>query len=401
MDDKVPREIVQASTAIRHDYFKSRTVLHAKMKLLLALLLRLITKKIPLVFVFGPSGIGKSKLVEQIVRYLINLYMDLLNQDREWIPVAVNEIDEKSERYSWREFYHGGLRAIREPLIDEKILPRSGLNESYIPTGRATVDRWGNAYCDSYQMRRLLVALVDNANMLDVIPTRNKEAVTNPLIGLSKVVPHFLFGTYTLFNLRNLNGQIARRAKILHYSRYHWNHPKENAEFQIALNGFANHLPLDVRPDLIEDCEYLFRGCLGCIGLLQEWLLRALDEAMEENAEKLTIDHLKRTRLDNDSLRRLEKEAADGENLLIDIEDECIEASNRLLSTEEKWIEHFCVNVEQERTSAMQTKKSVSDSKSQEKPRGTRRPGNMNPRRIPIGKAIARLDAQQRGKALA
>ena len=343
MEAALSKEIIRSTPEVRRKYFEKRTVLHANMnKVFLELWPLLHTKKRErLVFVFGPSGVGKSALRKLLAMIYLREHIEQLNEDREWIPLTQNELDQKSERYSWREFYRGGLMAGQEPLIDCKILPRGPLNRSYVPTGKATIDLWGNAYAENSERRRVRVALVDEADKLAKIPYRDKEAVTNPLIGLSRICPHYLFGTYTLLDLRNLNGQIARRSNSFHFPRYHFADPEENKEFQKALNGLADQLPLEERPDLAAHAEYICRRSNGSIGVLHDWLADALDVAMEESAPTINIQHLRKTQPDDDSLGRLEAEAAAGEERFLGLDVDYKDATTALANAEEKWIERL------------------------------------------------------------
>lgn len=390
-----PLEIVHASPVDRSTYFRTRTVAHPKMLDILRPLWSCIDGRVSnlLVFVIGAAGVGKSKLCQFIRELFVAAHIEEMNANRGWLPIVLNVLDEKSERYSWRECYGSGLEALQEPLIQFKIMPRV-FNKNYTPTGKATVDRWGNAYCEALTQRGTIASIFDNANMLQAIPKNKekKDTVTNPFIGLREITSHYLFGTYDLFELRNKNGQIARRSKVLHYSRYHWRDPKENEAFQLALNGFASHFPLEDRPDLVAHAEYLYKGCVGCIGVLHDWLADALDVAIADNASTLTLDHLKQTRPDDDGLRRLEEETTKGERGFLDLKEKCRESSDGLLAAESEWVERL------REEDAAKEQPPQKESKQRKPPQSRKavnrarpRPGRMKPQKVPIGGAIARM----------
>jgi hypothetical protein len=385
------KEIIRSSPEGRREYFESRTVLHANMNDVFLKIWPLLhgQKKELRVFIFGPSGVGKSALRKLLALVYLAEHIEELNEHRERLLLTQNELDQKSERYSWREFYRGALVAAQEPLIDCKILPRGLLNKSYIPTGKSTIDVWGNGCAEATKRRGVRNAFVDEADKLAKIPFHDKEAVTNPLIGLSRMCRHYFFGTYTLLDLRNLNGQIARRSKSFHFPRYHFADPKENVEFQKALNGLADQLPVEEHPDLSSHAEYICRRSNGSIGVLHDWLADALDLAMEESSPTVTIQHLQKSQPDDDSLRRLEAEAAAGEQRVLDLKDEYEQTSTDLANVEVKWVGRLGEKREEGKSGT--GGKSNGHSGKKRRKHGNRRPGEMKPRKIPIGGAISQL----------
>jgi hypothetical protein len=63
-------------------------------------------------------------------------------------------------------------------------------------------------------------------------------------------------------------------------------------EFQTMLYTFSCHLPVLEDVDLVADWEYMYDGCLGCIGTLQQWLERALYRALNASELKHGTRHL-------------------------------------------------------------------------------------------------------------
>jgi hypothetical protein len=385
-------DIIEATPEARRAYFDCRTVLHANMNRVFLDIWNLLHKnrKELLVFIFGPSGVGKSALRILLALVYLMEHIKEMNERKEWLPLTQNELVQRSDRYSWREFYRGGLFACKEPLVDCKILPRGPLNESYIPSGKATVDLWGNAYADATERRGVLRAFVDEADKLAKIKSKDKEALTNPLIGLSRMCPHYLFGTYTILDLRNRNAQIARRSKSFHFPRYHSKDPEENREFQKALNGLADQLPIKERPDLTEYTEFIFRRSNGSIGVLHDWLADALDLAMEENAHTITFQHLRKTQPDDDSLHRFEVEAANGEQRFLDLKDEYERATQTLDGVEDKWVAQRGAKRGEKAQDMDEQPKEAQSGKSNGK-RGNHRPGRTKARKISIGRAIPKV----------
>lgn len=125
-------------------------------------------------------------------------------------------------------------------------------------------------------------------------------------------VLHVLIGTYELLPFRNLNGQLSRRKMEIHFRRYHIDNDKEIRAFRKVINTFQHHMPLAEMPNLIEIWDFLYERSIGCIGVLKDWLVRALDRALEEGG-KLTIEHIQKTVLSISACAKMAEEALYGE----------------------------------------------------------------------------------------
>jgi hypothetical protein len=47
-----------------------------------------------------------------------------------------------------------------------------------------------------------------------------------------------------------------------------------------VLQSFAHHMPLAEPPDLAADWELLYERSIGCVGILKQWLIRALSSVL-------------------------------------------------------------------------------------------------------------------------
>ena len=62
-------------------------------------------------------------------------------------------------------------------------------------------------------------------------------------------------------------------------------------------------------PAVKENLSFLYSGCVGCIGLLKDWLAKAYGLALRDQTDDekavLTLDHLRATRLSIDSMQTI------------------------------------------------------------------------------------------------
>jgi len=135
-----------------------------------------------------------------------------------------------------------------------------------------------------------------------------------------------LFGTYELLAFRNLSAQLSRRSVDIHFPRYRADDPKDREMFLNVVRSFEQHLPLSQPPDLVRDWEYLYERSIGCVGVLKDWLVRALTGVFRRNATVLTIGDLKAHALSVSQCEKMLSEALEGEVSLL----EGAQESNRL-----------------------------------------------------------------------
>jgi hypothetical protein len=141
-------------------------------------------------------------------------------------------------------------------------------------------------------------------DQMDVIKSLASLAQTRPLLA----------GTYELLNMINLNGQGCRRSVDIHFPHYRYNTEDDRKAFKKVVQTFQRNLPFPNTPDLVGVADYLYEGCLGCVGVLKDWLHRAAAGAMEANQPTLNQEDLKRHALSMDKLIRMAREIREGEN---------------------------------------------------------------------------------------
>lgn len=127
---------------------------------------------------------------------------------------------------------------------------------------------------------------------------------------------HVLAGTYELLAFRNLSAQLVRRSQDIHFHRYRVDKKEEVNAWRNVVWAFGRHLPMAEEPDLVGQWEFCFERSLGCVGILKQWLLRALQTALE--TDRCTIDPglLEREALSVAQCEKMAGEMLEGEGQL-------------------------------------------------------------------------------------
>jgi hypothetical protein len=129
---------------------------------------------------------------------------------------------------------------------------------------------------------------------------------------------YILVGTYDLFNFGKLNGQIARRCLPVHFPRYQLQREEDCIEFQAALLALLHKVPLrcDAATFVTSHWLYFYECSIGCIGVLKDWLLRAVSTALDEGLDTLSLDWIQDHAPPVDIYRQLALDATEGEEKL-------------------------------------------------------------------------------------
>jgi len=128
---------------------------------------------------------------------------------------------------------------------------------------------------------------------------------------------YILTGTYELLALRNLNGQTARRGLEIHFPRYQFQHEPDQIAFQRSLLTLLEQVPLevDVEP-FLHQWPYFYERSIGCIGVLKDWLIRAVAATLADEQPKLLFDRIQECALPIAQCESMAMEAASGEQEL-------------------------------------------------------------------------------------
>ena len=179
-----------------------------------------------------------------------------------------------------------------------------------------TIDelRWSMEQC--IRWRGTKVVIIDEAQHLTkVANARRLQDQMDCIKSLSSLagVQFVMVGTYELLTLLNQNGQLARRTRCVHFHRYDFQKPSDRQALINLLGMFESRLPVQAEGILVNNCEYIYEHCLGCIGILKDWLKLASNRAVDARRDSLTMTDVEATALTQDSLRQILQEILEGE----------------------------------------------------------------------------------------
>ena len=293
-----PKELLERSIQERIDYFTGQTMAHPHLNKAYQNIINAVYEApgTSLIFVVGPTGVGKSKLLCRMEQKVIERNLADLEIDRGKIPIfGFESKSPELSQFDWKDFYIRLLEAINEPLIDKKIVYHDkSVNE------HDSKSRWRKAVESALNNRRPDAFYIDEAHHLAQLSSgqklKDQPEVLKSLANLGKVkiIPT---GTYDLLQLTDLGDQLCRRTKIVHFPRYRASEKDEQEKFIKIVQELEIQLPLHQQPNLTESWQFLYERSLGCVGILKDWLSETLFSVLTKKkpASTISLKDLERT----------------------------------------------------------------------------------------------------------
>lgn len=335
-----------------------------------------------LIFVFGPTGVGKTTLKTRLVRALMQDALPALQEDRGRMPpVAVDAVAPDSGNFNWKDFYIRALDALREPLIRKKIyLGEADAAGSGAQIARANLvaPELRRALEQCLLHRRPAAFIIDEAqHLLKLAGGRRLADQLDTIKSLATLTGtvHILIGTYDLLAFRHLSAQLSRRALDIHFRRYCLDDKDDMHSFRSILWNFQRQMPFEKPPDLVQHWPYFYERSVGCIGILKDWLTKALAVALRDKCLTLSLGHLESTAFSTSQCETMAKDILRGEEAMIDTPS----ARRRL-----RIILSLDSDTRQS-ADAIDARPSVTPTKKPASFRRTPRPGQRAPVRDPVG----------------
>ncbi|REG51059.1 AAA domain-containing protein [Paraburkholderia sp. BL6669N2] len=274
-----------------------------------------------ILLVCGPSGAGKTTLARHMVNIALTQAHREMQEKRGIIPALFIEAPSSGESvFSWRLFYQRILSQLDDDAISPKLLYGIDAETGRMSRSRATnrgttLAALRTAVERGLRVRQVRFLVIDEAAHI-IRQTRGNNRLEIQLDTLKSLANQcgtqmVMVGSYDLYDLVSLSGQLARRTHVLHFERYRQDRPEDVQAFDRCVSGFEKTLPELWGGQLTRHTKALHENTLGCIGTLSGVLTRAAKLAGITNA--WTTASLQRAFLTEAQHNRILEEILDGE----------------------------------------------------------------------------------------
>jgi AAA domain len=281
--------------------------------------------------VYGPTGVGKTRMIASLEQEILAMVSPLPVSACRVLTISADPPD--GSPFNRGYFYQTLLTRLGEktyPLqvqiashadhspLKRRRLPKAAINSNDIPELR-------EATKEAIPRHGLSVLIIDEAHHMLYAGDGAQGSILQEqlawLKSLSIAAPNLLYilvGTYDLLNFGRLNGELSRRCQPIHFPRYQLQRQEDCVEFQAALFHLLQKVPLGVdAATLVQHYWlYFYERSVGCIGILKDWLSRAVSTALDERKDILTLDWVQDHALEVEQCQQMMLDAFEGEQKL-------------------------------------------------------------------------------------
>jgi len=367
--------------------FKQRTAEHANLKAAYEAA-RIACSRVgseKVVMITGPTGVGKTTLARKLYRELRDECSAEIMASPDIIPVlGLSAVPATGRAFSWKDFYIRLLFQARDQVTNISLLAPSNpdlLGDVIVdsPADRMIADKLRRCVEKALKRRKCRWLIVDEGHHILL----HKDEFVNQVqfetlksLAIETGVTIILIGTYKLLDIRDQSGQLVRRSDMIHLPRYDLRVHADQKNFVQALQKFQGYIELDQSAALVKDADRYLIKSIGCIGILKEWLTRAYAEYLRLDCKTVfDIKFALPYSLPNKALITIAKEATEGEQKLLDVDEQALLEILRPKPPDPS----------PEPPGSTGSPDAPPKATSSPKGRGGRRVGERNPKRDPVG----------------
>ena len=282
---------LSASSCNLLEQYKGVVFEHPSLQRALSAVARGIAPGMPpqIVLLLGPSGVGKTTLVDALVRRFARSPSPVVKVT---CPPVRGRQSYDFGKTHWKLL----AKAVSDPFARDHRSPdavaarlRAGSGGT---DGVATVDEYRLGVLDMLRERGVRAVVLDEAQHMTRVASARTQADQLDVVKHAvdwTGVSHVVSGTYETSVMIASSEQVGRRSLVVHFPPYGSSDPADREAFSRIFGLLVGALPLsDTKRSWDELGRHLpdvYLYSAGCVGPLKDWLRRALYLALEREQD--------------------------------------------------------------------------------------------------------------------
>lgn len=262
----------------------------------------------------GPSRVGKSKLIEELMK-LLRGQGDHEDFSRYTAISVIAANTGPNGTFSTKAFTKRLLHGVEHPSLTtlrDDTASTSRIDAKSESEMRDMLER-------AIELRGVKYLFIDEAQHIRYVSknTQGAHAFLDSLkcLAASTGIVLVVVGAYPLLDIMQNSVHLLGRKRTVHFPRYSIGDKTQAKNFLgLAKNYFAA-VKGGSKIDILSHRDYLFANTYGCIGLLKSWLISAAAYA-EVHGTEVDMKILDKTAQSESDLEVIWKEIEDGEKVL-------------------------------------------------------------------------------------
>lgn len=293
---RFPINLLLQPKAERLAYFRNYRIAHPILKRVDEKLRKVIEESggASLIYVYGPTGVGKSTLMDRAASGLSE-EIGVSGERKRPAVLKLEAAAPESGNFHWGQFYRQALVELESPFVKERMeysdSPVYFDSAGNLMIGRRhPVQELRDGLEKALRHRKPKALFIDEAQHLAKVSSGRK--LLDQMDALKSLANRsgtllILIGAYELLNFHGLSGQLNRRSMGIHFPRY-GSSEQDLKAFQSIVYNFQKQMPVQKEPNLLGDWKKIYLRSLGCVGILKDWLVRCLNESYENGDRTVT-----------------------------------------------------------------------------------------------------------------
>lgn len=273
---------------------------------------------VDIVVVIGPSGVGKTTLLERIRESILERHRAQMQERPDFVPIiSTIAVADGHRRFNWRRLYRDALMALGDAFADERKHSEDGSQRWLQGLGLRESGHALRLHLEQeVRLRGTKVWMLDEAQH---VVMGGASGVPGDQFDVFKSIAQLtrmtiiLSGTDQLRRYLGTSSQLSRRSEVVPFPHYRWDLIDERKMFARVTVTLLKRLPVKGYPDVLSNIQFFYLGSLGCVGVIKDWIARAFARALQHGREVLTLEDFDATRLAPRVLHTMLRDIRSGE----------------------------------------------------------------------------------------